>query len=78
MKICRDDMARNNPIWTSAQAEKICACRTRFHWAKESKSDITIIVEAAEAKELMTIPDRLVKADLGYIRTCEQDSSATP
>ncbi len=78
MKICRDDMDRNNPVWTDEQAEQICACRTRFHWAKESKADITLIVEAAEAKVLTRIPDRLVKADLAYIRTCEQDSSARP
>ncbi len=78
MAICKDDIERNNPVWTPEQTERLCACRTRMLFAEQSQSDITGIVEAAEAKDLMSIPDRLVQADLRYIRTCTEQLKKAP
>ncbi len=78
MAICKDDIERNNPVWTPEQTKRLCACRTRMLFAEQSKSDITGIVEAAEAKDLMSIPDRLVQADLRYIRTCTEQLKKAP
>ena len=78
MAVCKDDVDRNNPVWTPEQTEKLCTCRTRMLFAEQSRSDIAGIVEAAESKDLMSIPDRLVQADLRYIRTCTEELKKAP
>ena len=78
MAVCKDDVDRNNPVWTPEQTEKLCACRTRMLFAEQSKDDISGIVEAAEANELISIPDRLIQADLRYIRICTEQLKKAP
>jgi len=78
MAVCKDDTERNNPVWTPEQTEKLCACRTRMLMAEQSEADVSLIVKSAEAKDLMSIPDRLVKADLQYIRTCTEKLKKAP
>ena len=78
MAICKDDIGRNSPIWTPEQTEKLCTCRTRMLFAEQSRSDISGIVEAAEKKDLLSIPDDLVQADLRYIRTCTEELKKAP
>ena len=78
MKVCSDDIAKNDPIRSSGHAREICECRTRFLWAKHSEADIRLIVESVETNQLMRLPDRLLKAGVQYWNICANDSSANP
>ncbi len=78
VKVCKADIERNYPVWSPDQALQLCECRARFLWANHSKSDVGLLVAAAERKELMSLPDPLVKADLAYLKICRKDLSARP
>ena len=78
MTICKDDVTRNNPIWTAEQTEKLCACRTDMLMAEQSKDDVSLIVKAAEADDLMSIPANLIDEDLRYVRICTEKLKKAP
>ncbi len=78
VKVCKDDLDKNNPVWSPDQALELCECRARFLWAHHSKSDVGLLVAAAERKGLMSLPDPLVKADLAYFKISRKDLSARP
>lgn len=77
MKACEEDITRNNPVWSTEQTQQICECLNRFRWAKHSKSDISLLVEADEGQKL-SAPDHLLKDDLRYIGICMDNFSARP
>ena len=78
MQTCRDGFAKNNPVWSEERTGQICACRTRFLWAKETQSDVRLLVEAREAGEEIRIPDHLSKSDVQFIQICTRDFAARP